>query len=149
MIRATAALSLLGLAACAPTPSKLAPAQIEAIQTRRIDAPPDAALRAAAGIMLDRGMVITMSDFSGGLVAGSAWSAPGPHTHGPDQRLAEVVVWVRPDGRGSLMRVQPIRSSVPLADADLVSRIAGQVSQRALMAAPGHRDRGEAPGAAR
>ncbi len=127
------------ITACAPTRSNLPPVELEAIQTRSIDAPADAVFRAAAGVMLDRGMVITMSDYPGGLVSGMIWIGvphASPHAITPGHTFSEVVVWVRPDGRGrTLMRVQPVSSAVPVPDAEVVSRIAARVAERTLIAA--------------
>lgn len=139
----TPARAILPLAAalsagCASQPA-LTPVQLEAIQTREIDAPVDAAFRAAAGVMLDRGMIITLSDGSAGLIGAREWmDAPHAHTHAtPDSPYApvEVVVWVRSADPGrSLLRIQFGRGGLQDADAETVSRFAEDVGDRTLTA---------------
>jgi hypothetical protein len=136
-----ALLTTAALAACGPTRSALSPARIDAIESRPIDAAPDAAFRAAAGVMFDRGMFITLSDQGAGLVAGSSWysgpASDGVHVHASTNAPTDVTVWVRPDSAGrTILRVQFARAGIPEPDAAQVSRFADEVGRRALMAAP-------------
>lgn len=141
-MRGALAIILLALTAipagCVSTPS-LAPAQVEEMQTRRIDAAPDVAFRAVAGVMLDRGMIIVLSDASAGLI-GASGSAQGQCSHGhtspgaPDAPT-QIVVWVRPDTVGtSLIRVQFSQGGLTSTDRELVSRFAEDVGKRTLAA---------------
>jgi hypothetical protein len=113
----------------------LTPSQREAIESRTVDAPSDATFRAAAGVLMDRGAVITMSDASAGLVAGRQWGfvyCGQPCLYCADHTL----VWVRRAGPArSELRVQMIGGSGS-ASADAVTEFARQVSERTMMAAP-------------
>lgn len=59
---------------CTPTRDRAAPEPtleaIDAIETRRIAAPPDAVLRAASTVLLDEGYLYAMSDHAAGLISG-------------------------------------------------------------------------------
>ncbi len=130
----------LALGACASTRPPMSPAQLDVIESRPIEAPPDAAFRAAAGVMLDRGLVITLSDRSAGLVGGSTWIygpiVDGAHHPGSLNAPVEIIAWVRPDPAGrSILRAQFAKTGIPAADADQVSRFAEEVGARALIAA--------------
>ena len=134
-------LTAAAAAGCAASRPNLTTAQLDAIQTRQIDAPPDVAFRAAAGVMLDRGMMITLSDGGAGLIGARAWmDAPQSHAqNAPDSPYAttQVVAWVRPSAAGhSLLRVQFGRGGLTAADAEVVSRFAEDVARRTLVAAP-------------
>ena len=123
------ALSCLLLCACAAEPV-LTPAQREALEVRTIEAPADQTLRAAAGVLMDQGYLITLSDADAGLVGGTSWHSmmqAQRQYHRPEERAA---AWVRPLG--------PQRSALrfrggPTPDQRRISNFARQVSERTLL----------------
>lgn len=125
------------MTACAPTRPALTRDQVDAIEVRHIDAAPDDTFRAAAGVMLDRGMVIVLSDRDAGRVSGvlwigNPWITPRPYDH--DSQI-EIFIRPAPDA-GSLMRVHLTRYAEPVHDHDKVAAFAGDVRQRTLVATP-------------
>lgn len=125
----------------APSTPKLTPEQMSALQTREIDAPVDATFRAAAGVMMDSGMAISMSDHAAGLVSGANWGYIGGVNHAYRTEWGGVLVWVRSAGPGrSSMRVSFGEGTNP--EAEPVSRFAAQVQERVMMASePGRASR--------
>jgi hypothetical protein len=129
---------LLGLSGLAPVfgcsaPPRPPPEQLDAIQTVLVDAPRDEVYRAAAGVMMDNGLVLVLSDFGAGLLSAGRWGEvehsghaehPGPRSHPP------LLVWVRRDGAACT------RMRVSLEEAEDVRRFADQVRARCLAAAP-------------
>ena len=141
-LRLTVVSACLGAGAgCAATDTvPISAEQSRAIETREIDAPPDATLRAVAATMLDEGMLFTMSDSAAGLLAASPWVGSGVHTD-PHSTPPGVVICVRPlgDSRSSL-RVQCVggaghMGSLVISDPQTVSRFAALVQQRTLLGA--------------
>ncbi len=133
---------LLALAAapagCASSPN-LTPSQLSELQTRRIDAPSDVAFRSVVGVMLDRGMFITLSDGGAGLVGamvGPNGQACCNTTSGnPLGAPAAIVVWVRADpAGGSMVRVQFSHCGLAAHDREPVSRFVDDVDRRTLRA---------------
>ncbi len=133
-------LATAALAACAPTSRTLAPEALEAVQTRTVEAQPDAAFRAAVGVLLDRGMIVTLSERGAGLVAASTYLAGPGHDHAASPGVLNgseaIVVWVNPVAPGRCnLRIQHVRAGGVVADAGSPSAFAAEVDQRLVMAA--------------
>lgn len=139
-VRAGIAVAVAGaLGACTSTGTRPSPVQAEAIEVRNVAAGRDEAFRAVAGVMLDRGMMVTLSDHSAGIIGGATWAGSpyAQHTHTPDSLNGPdaVTVWVRPaSARESILRIQFAYGGSPRRDAAAVSRFATDVSERLMMA---------------
>ena len=136
LVRSPIAAIILAVAGCADR--TYTPQQLDAIQTRPINAPSDVTFRATVGVMLDRGMRITLSDGDAGLVGaivdgiGADGCAQCQAGGGPN--VAEVIAWARPDGNGrSLLRIQFVRSGIVENSSDAAARFAEDVARRTLM----------------
>src|SRR5262245_10068719 len=81
-------------AGCADPPPMVTPEQLAAIQTVEIDTTRDEAFRAAAAVMIDRGMVIAMSDFNAGLVSSGRWNYVSGVGRAAVAPSGSLVVWV-------------------------------------------------------
>jgi hypothetical protein len=123
--------------ACASEGPALSPAQREALETRPVDTPADQALRAAAGVLMDQGMIISLSDAGAGLVAGRSWVGGGmSEVRSPRSRLfsSSILVWVRPlDAGRSEIRVQVTLPGGGGPDERRVSDFVRQVHERTMM----------------
>lgn len=68
--------SVLVAASGCSTPPRYSQAQLNAIETRIVDAPFDEAFNAASGALFDAGYIIVMSDREGGLLTASQRKLP-------------------------------------------------------------------------
>jgi hypothetical protein len=127
----------VALAGCAAAPATiLTPEQVAAIQTRDVEASPDRAFRAAAAVMLDRGMVIAMSDFNAGLLGAGAWGYAAGVGRAELRPGSGLVVWMRPAGPArTTMRVKFAAGD----SEEATSRFVEQVERRLLASAEARR----------
>jgi hypothetical protein len=113
--------------------------QLAAIQTTQVEASRDDTFRAAAAVMIDRGMMITMSDFSAGLIRAGQWGYSGGIGRASLVTGPGLVVWVHSD--------EPSRTTMRVSfdqgtSQEGVNRFVEQVQNRLLAAAE---PRGPAP----
>lgn len=128
----------LGGGCAAPQMSQ---AQLNAIETREVDAGPEQTFGAASGALFDAGYTIAMSDRGGGLLTG---------TRGIDQTSARI--WVSPaiedtkfvisiqirpiDANRSTVRVKTSKNGEPIVDQKAIDQIWLLMQRQVMMHEP-------------
>lgn len=143
MCRAAPVLTLAAAvlsAGCTASPA-LTQAQLNAIETRVVEAGFDATFNAASGALFDAGYLIFMSDRTGGLLTGvqvvddSDWS--GFWARSGDEEHLAISVQVRPETAAtSLVRIKTQIDGRTKVDQKAIDEIWVLMQQQVLMSAP-------------
>ncbi len=135
-----AVVSALLLAACASQPV-YTQAQLNAIETRSVDATFDETFNAASGALFDAGYIIAMSDREGGLITGTQTEV----AHGwaafwgtqPYYRSLAISIQIRADGPNhSLARIKTQFNGRTQVDKAAIDEIWVLMQRQVLMSAP-------------
>jgi hypothetical protein len=111
-----AVLAAAGLAGCGGQP-RLSSAQLQHLQTRRVDAAPDAAFDAAARALMDAHYQLIASDKRGGVLSGQKCFIGEPRLLAPaSPRPVRLSVKIDPESRGSTVRATTLVNNEPRVD---------------------------------
>lgn len=137
VLAAAAALGHLGGCTSAP---RYTQAQLNAIETRVVEADFDATFDAASGALFDAGYIIAMSDRPGGLITGTQVTEAAGWDQfwgGPDPRLLAISIQVRskePDQ--SIVRIKTQVNGRVRVDQAAINKIWILMQRQVLMGGP-------------
>jgi hypothetical protein len=141
-----AVVSLLLLAGCASQPV-YTQAQLNAIETRSVEADFDETLDAASGALFDAGYIIAMSDREGGLITGTqtmqdtGWAAFWGTA--PYFRSLAISIQIRSDTPDrSLVRIKTQVNGQTRVDKTAIEKIWVLMQRQVMMSATPHIDQG-------
>src|SRR5262245_6341780 len=131
--------ALLPLGGCTATP-KLTQAQLNAIESRVVEADYDATFDAASGALFDAGYIIAMSDRPGGLLTGTQVVEPEGWDqcwNGPDPRFQAISVQVRhKEASRSTVRIKTQVNGRTRVDQAAIDQIWVLMQRQVLMSVP-------------
>ena len=141
LLARTVCLVALVLAGCTLFSPPMGQAQLNAIETREVDAGYDDTFNAATGALFDAGYIISMSDRQGGLVTGSKaidrsrQRALG-HAGAEDTHFAMSIMVRRASADRSSVRIKTSVNGQPRVDRKATDEIWVLMQRQVLMTAP-------------